>query len=252
MASDGLNRRHYRKAWFGTACCPSNISRFMPSVPGYIYAHDKDDLYINLFIGGTGRIEMDDRVVNVTQRTEYPWQGKVDITVDPEQAGKFDILVRIPGWTQNKPVPNDLYRYMNKSNEKVTLKVNGEPLSIKTDKGYVRINRKWQKGDKIILDMPMTIRRVLSHEKVEDNAGRVAIERGPIVYCAEWVDNMGKALDVVLPDDAVLVAQRYEDVFDGVTIVKATLADGGAVKLIPYYAWNHRGRGEMNVWLKRQ
>ncbi|HUV63939.1 MAG TPA: glycoside hydrolase family 127 protein [Sedimentisphaerales bacterium] len=252
LASDGVNNRHERKPWYSTACCPSNIARFMPSVPGYIYAHDKDGLYINLFIGGKAKIEMTDQTVNITQATGYPWDGKVSIGVDPDKSGAFDILIRIPGWAQNKPVPSDLYHYMNSSDEQVTVKVNGEPIPIRTDKGYLRIGRTWQKGDQITLDMPMPIRRVLSHEKVEDNAGRVAIERGPIVYCAEWVDNMGEALDLILPDDVALRAERRDDMFDGITLVRGELPNGSEIKMIPYYAWGHRGRGEMNVWLKRQ
>ncbi len=251
MASDGVNRRHVRKPWYSTACCPSNVSRFMPSIPGYIYAHDGDDLYVNLFIGGEAKVEMDNRTVHVAQETNYPWDGNVAITINPGKSGQFDVLVRIPGWTRNQPVPSDLYRYLHESNEKIRLTVNGKPHSLKTDKGYVRISRKWKKGDTITLDMPMPIRRVLSHEKVEDNAGRVAIERGPVVYCAEWVDNGGKALDLVLPDTAELTHEHHADHFDGVTLIEASWKEGNRVKLIPYYAWAHRGRGEMNVWLKR-
>lgn len=252
MATDGVNRRHVRKPWYSTACCPSNISRFMPSVPGYVYAHDGDDLYVNLFIGGEGRIEMDKRAVTVTQKTNYPWQGKVDISVAPEEAGKFSVLVRIPRWTRNKPVPSDLYSYMTESKEEPTLSVNGKPVAVKLEKGYARLTRNWKKGDTISLDMPMPIRRVISHEKVEDNVGRVAVERGPIVYCAEWPDNAGEALELVLPDDVTLTAEHHDDHFDGVTLIEGTRGDDVTVKLIPYYAWSHRGRGEMNVWLKRK
>ncbi len=252
MASDGVNKRHIRKPWYSTACCPSNMARFMPSVPGYMYAHDAGDLYVNLFIGGEAKVEMDKHTVHITQETNYPWDGKVVITVNPEKSGQFDVLVRLPGWTRNQPVPSDLYRYVRESNEKVRLSVNGKPHSLKTDKGYVRISRKWKKGDAITLDMPMPIRRVLSHEKVEENAGRVAIERGPVVYCAEWVDNKGEALELVLPDNVALEVERREDMFDGINLIRGALGDGASIKLIPYYAWSHRGRGEMNVWLKRQ
>ena len=251
LATDGVNRRHVRKPWYGTACCPSNIARFMPSVPGYVYAHDGDDLYVNLFIGGRGCVEMDDRTVAIVQETGYPWDGKVSISVEPEKNGRFNVLVRIPGWTQNRPVPSDLYRYMRKSSERVSLAVNGRPVALDTEKGYVRINRTWSKGDVITLDMPMPIRRVLSHEKVEDNAGRVALERGPVVYCAEWVDNLGAALDIVLADDVPLEAQPVADMLGGITLIKGTLDSGKQFKAIPYYTWSHRGRGQMNVWLKR-
>jgi hypothetical protein len=195
---------------------------------------------------------MEERVVNIAQKTEYPRGGKVTIFVNPETNSAFDVLVRIPGWTQNRPVPSDLYRYMQPSDEKVSLRINDAPIEIETNKGYVRISRAWNKGDVITLDMPMPVRRVLSHEKVEDNAGRVAIERGPVVYCAEWVDNAGEALDLVLPDDVPLEAEYRADTLGGITLIKGRLDDGQLFKAIPYYAWNHRGRGQMNVWLKRK
>ena len=251
MASDGVNKRHVRKPWYSTACCPSNMARFMPSVPGYMYAHDANDLYVNLFIGGEATITMDRGTVQVAQETNYPWDGNVSITVNPDKSGRFDLLIRIPGWTRNQPVPSDLYRYLQANNEKVRVSVNGKPVAWKTQKGYVRISRKWKAGDQVALNMPMPIRRVVSHERVEDNAGRVAIERGPIVYCAEGVDNGGKALELVLPDTAELTYAHHADQFDGATLIEASAKGGDQVKLIPYYAWAHRGRGEMNVWLKR-
>lgn len=252
LASDGENKKHVRSPWFKTACCPSNIARVMPSIPGYIYAHAKDNLYINLFVGGTARIKMDNRTIKITQKTDYPWNGLVNIAVDPDQTGEFAILVRIPGWAQNRPVPSDLYRYMSNSDEKITLKVNGRPIALNINKGYIGIDRKWKAGDVITLNLPMPIRRVLSHEKVEDNVGRVALERGPIVYCAEWKDNGGKALDIVLTDDINLVTEYRKDMLGGITAIKGILKNGRAFLAIPYYAWAHRGMGEMAVWLKRQ
>jgi hypothetical protein len=252
LASDGENKKHERSPWFKTACCPSNIARFMPSIPGYIYAQADDDLYINLYIGGSAEIKMKNRVVNISQQTNYPWDGNVNINIDPGKSGKFSVLLRIPGWVQNKPVPSDLYRYMNENDEKVTLKVNNKPIELKLEKGYVRIERNWTRDDKITIDFPMPVRRVLSHEKVEDNAGRVALERGPVVYCAEWVDNNGEALDLVLNDDAVLKTEYRKDLLNGVTVIKSKAGKGDDITAIPYYAWAHRGPGEMNVWLKRK
>jgi len=195
---------------------------------------------------------MKDRVVNISQQTNYPWDGEVNINIDPGKSGKFSVLVRIPGWAQDQPVPSDLYRYMNKNDEKVILKVNGNPVKLILEKGYVRLERNWTKDDKITIDLPMPVRRVLSHEKVEDNSGRVALERGPVVYCAEWVDNDGKALDLVLNDNAVLQTEYQKDMLNGVTVIKSKSAEGHQITAIPYYSWAHRGRGEMNVWLKRQ
>jgi DUF1680 family protein len=252
LASDGTDRQHSRSPWFKTACCPSNIARFMPSVPGYVYAHCDDELYVNLYIGGTGKVEMDDRTATVTQTTNYPWGGRVNITVEPDAAEKFSVLLRIPGWARNKPVPSDLYRYMNRIDEDVTIEVNDRPVTIDMSKGYVRIDRAWKRGDRIALNMPMPVRRVLSHKNVEDNAGRVAVERGPIVYCAEWKDNGGRALDIVLADDVKLTAEHRKDMLGAVTVITGRGSDGRTLTLIPYYAWAHRGPGEMAVWLARK
>jgi DUF1680 family protein len=251
LASDGTNRQHVRSPWFSTACCPSNIARFMPSVPGYAYAHTEDKLYVNLYVGGQARLEMAGRAVKVAQRTDYPWDGRVNITINPDSPADFSVLLRIPGWARNKPVPSDLYRFMHHSDEKVTMKINGRTTAFTLTKGYARIRRRWNKGDTITLDIPMPVRRVLAHPKVIDNAGRLAVQRGPIVYCAEWKDNAGRALDLVLPDSAQLTAKHHKDMLGGVTVI-STKPGGKTLTLIPYYAWAHRGAGEMAVWLSRK
>ena len=261
LASDGT---HQRSPWFGCACCPTNIVRFVPSLPGYAYAHRGDIVYVNLFVGGSTTIKMDNNTVQLKQQTRYPWDGDVKITVEPEHSKEFAIHVRIPGWAQNQPVPSDLYRYLNKSRKKVTLKVNGKPLAVDIDKGFARIRRKWKKGDVVELNLPMPIRRVLSHEHVKDNVGRVALQRGPIVYCAEWPDNSGRVSNLILPDDAVLRPEYHKDMLGGVTAIYGTVRalyssegeDSEVTKeqdfvAIPYYAWAHRGKGEMAVWLAR-
>ncbi len=259
--------QHHRSPWFGCACCPGNITRFMPSVHGYAYARRDDILYVNLFIGGSAAIEMDKKSVQIKQETRYPWDGAVKITVNPRKSReKFAIYIRIPGWARNQPVPSNLYRYMNTSDEKVTLKVNGEQIAFDMEKGYARIRRTWTKGDVIELNMPMPIRRVLAHEKVEDDRGKVALQRGPLVYCAEWPDNKdGHVLNLLLPDDASLLAEYREELLNGVVVIRGTAfglkrADDGKplVKTeqdfvaIPYYAWAHRGAGEMAVWLAHE
>lgn len=253
LASDGRRRQHVRSPWFKTACCPSNIARFMPSVPGYIYAHTDDEVYVNLYVGGTARMKLRGRTVRITQKTDYPWKGLVKIAVAPETPGEFAVLLRIPGWARGRPVPSDLYRYMKKSDEKVTLtlEVNGRPVAPDDEKGYVRIRRKWKAVDMITLNLPMPIRRVVAHPRVADDAGRVAIQRGPVVYCAEWKDNAGRALALTLPDDAKLDAEHRKDMLGGITAITGKRNDGETLTLIPYYAWAHRGQGEMAVWLPR-
>jgi len=217
LASDG---KHQRSPWFGCACCPTNIVRFIPSLPGYAYARQGDIMYVNLFIGGSAEIKMDRNTVQLKQETHYPWDGRVKITVEPKRSAKFAIYVRIPGWALNQPVPSNLYRYLNDTQKKVTLKVNDKPFALDTDKGFARIRRSWKKGDRIELNLPMPIRRVLSHENVKDNVGKVALERGPIVYCAEWPDNSGHVLNLALPDDAPLRSEHRKDMLAGVTVLR--------------------------------
>ena len=269
LASDGKYKFNQgaltRKAWFDCSCCPTNVVRFMPSLGGYVYAVSGDVLYVNLYIGGSGTARVGKNTVRLKQETRYPWDGRTKITVEPENPAEFAIYVRIPGWAQGKPVPSNLYCYLNKSDKKVALKVNGKSIALDMEKGFARIRRKWKKGDVIELNLPMPIRRVLCNEKVKDNIGRVALERGPIVYCAEGVDNDGQALNIVLSDDVELKAEYRKDILGGVTVISGRAcglypsADGKVIArkhqdfvAIPYYAWSHRGAGEMAVWLPRK
>lgn len=245
-----------RQPWFDCSCCPSNIIRFIPSVPDYIYAHQDDSLYVNLFIAGKADIEMDKTNVEITQETSYPWNEKVVVKVNPQTSQRFAVNIRIPGWAIGKPVPSDLYRYSDENPEKVTLKLNDKSIDLKMDKGYALIDRTWSKGDIIELFLPMPIRRVIANEKVKDDLNKVALVRGPLVYCAEWIDNDGKVLDLVIPGDAELKTEYRKDLFNGVTVITGNVLDrsGKERKLlaIPYYAWSHRGPGEMAVWLPRK
>jgi hypothetical protein len=253
--------QHARSPWFGCSCCPSNIARFIPSVPGLAYAHKNDDLYVNLFIGGAVTVDTADIRVMLSQETAYPWEGAVAITVDPESEAEFTVNVRIPGWSQNQPVPGDLYSFADDTDQRVVIQVNGKQTALNIEKGYARITRRWSKGDTIEVDFPMPIRRVLAHPNVETNAGRVALQRGPIVYCIEGPDNEGEVFDLVIPDDAELTSYFDEELLGGIVTVagqaetaKRTL-DGHVVpdstrpfKAIPYYAWSHRGGAQMTVW----
>jgi DUF1680 family protein len=256
--------QHTRSPWFTCACCPSNVTRFVPSVPGYVYATQGNDLFVNLFVQNEAAIQTDSQAVHIKQETDYPWNGKVVIAVDPEKAKTFTISVRIPGWARNQPVPSDLYSYLDATDDNVRLQINGETLDLPVENGFMRIGREWKKGDTITLDLPMPIRRVLSHEKVEENTGRVALERGPLVYCAEWVDNHGYVSNIILQDDTALEPQFRENLINGVVQLYGMAAalkydaDGKtpikfeqAFTAIPYYAWAHRGQGEMTVWLAR-
>jgi DUF1680 family protein len=256
--------QHERSPWFGVACCPGNITRFLASVPGYVYAQQGSTLYVNLFAGSTADITLGAGRVGVEQQTRYPWDGAVKIIVTPDRARELAIKVRIPGWARNETVPGDLYRFLDTPTDRATLKVNGTPADMTLDKGYVTLNRRWQPGDVIDLNLPMPVRRVAAHDRVEADRGRVALERGPIVFAAEWPDNAnGRVRNLVLPDDAALSSQFRADLLNGVQIVTAKAlglamdAQGKAVRreqtlvAIPYSTWAHRGRGEMAVWIAR-
>jgi DUF1680 family protein len=260
LASDG---KYQRSPWFDCACCPTNIVRFMPSLPGYAYAQKADNVYVNLFIGGSAEIELPGNTVRLRQQTRYPWDGDVKITVEPERTGRFSVYVRIPGWAQNRPVPSDLYRYLDTNTEPVSLKVNGEPVAIDLVKGYVPIRRTWQKGDTIELNLPMPIRRVTANPNVKNDRGRIAIERGPVVYCFEGADNPKGVANLILPSEAKLQSEYRGDLLGGIVTITGrgqilqTRQDGKKViqdvdlVAIPYYAWSHRGMNEMAVWVPK-
>jgi uncharacterized protein len=263
LEATGLAGKDQRSPWFGVACCPGNITRFMASVPGYVYAERNDAIWVNLYAANNADIKLDNgRSVHLTQETRYPWDGAVKMTVSPDQTAALTIHVRIPGWARNEPVPSDLYRDADRIADPVVLKVNGKPAPVTIDKGYVDLARTWKKGDTIELDLPMPVRRMLANDQVAADRGRVAIQRGPIVYAAEWVDNPGgKVRNLLLPDDARLTAEYRPSLLNGVEVVtgKAVAlsydAQGQVVKheqdltMIPYYAWANRGRGQMTVWL---
>ena len=255
--------QHQRSPWFGCACCPGNITRFLASVPGYAYAHQGDRLYVNLFVASTAKVEMDGGpTVTLTQETRYPWDGTVRLTVAPDTPGPFALHVRVPGWARNEPVPSDLYRFADAPGEPVTIRVDGESVPLVVEKGFARVERRWEKGDTVELRLPMPVRRVVAHPSVEADRGRVALQRGPLVYAAEWPDNPeGHVRNLLLPDDSRLASEFRTDLLNGVQVVRGkaiALAKGerGDVSrreqelvAIPYYAWANRGPGEMAVWL---
>lgn len=268
LEADGVSAFNHgsilRQPWFGCSCCPSNVVRFLPSLLGYVYAQRDDQLYVNLYAAGDADIEMQGTSVHLAQKTDYPWSGDIRVEVGPEAPATFAVLLRIPGWAQGRPVPSDLYTYLDATAEPHTLTVNGEAFNAPLEKGYAVIRREWKQGDAIELSLPMPIRRVLCHENVENNRGLVALERGPIVYCAEGVDNGGHALSLILNDDAALTAEHRADLLGGVTVLLGASEaavrseEGDSVEAqaqpfmaIPYYAWAHRGAGPMAVWLAR-
>jgi DUF1680 family protein len=258
--------QHERVPWFSCACCPPNVARVLTSVPGYFYAATADKVYVNLFAQGTGKMKVAGTDLLLVQTTDYPWKGEVTIEVKPAKEVEFTLAVRIPGWAYDRPVPTDLYTYLEPLGDTGTLRVNGEDVQLprgRLDKGYALITRTWKAGDVVELSLPMPVRRVVANEAVEADRGRVAVERGPLVYCAEWPDNDGRVSNLVLPDGAALAAEARPDLLGGVVVItgeaEAVSEKGGKIvtekkplTLIPYYAWANRGKGEMAVWLARE
>ena len=248
---------YQRSPWFGCACCPGNITRFLPSLPGYFYAQRGDTVFVNLYAGGTADINLDSGPkIKLTQVTRYPWDGDVKITVAPEKKSKFTLAVRIPGWARNEPVPGDLYRFADTNTEPVTLSVNGKAVKFKVENGYANLNRSWKPGDVVELNLPMPVRRVLANPNVKADIGRVALQRGPIVFCAEWPDNPnGEVLHIILPDNQPLTAQFDPQLLNGVEIIRGRALNADNLEqdftAIPYFAWANRGPGQMTVWLHR-
>ncbi len=252
-----------RSEWFGCACCPVNVCRFLPSIPGLVYATKDDQLYVNLYAGGTTEAGVSGTKVTLKQETRYPWDGAVRITVRPVRETPFTLRLRIPGWARQQPLPTDLYHYIDKPPDSVRLAVNGKEQPPVLDKGYAVITRNWRDGDVVTLEMEMPARRVSAHEQVKANTGRVAIERGPLVYCLEGTDNGGKIFQLIMPDDAKLTTQSRPDLLGGITVITAQgmaakrqrdgsiATESATLTAIPYYAWCNRDAGPMLVWLPR-
>jgi DUF1680 family protein len=255
--------QHERTPWFGCACCPPNVARFLPQMGQYVYATSGDRLFVNLYGANSAQVEVKGLKVRLEQQTRYPWEGEIKLTVNPEKEGRFVLLLRIPGWAQGQPVPGDLYSYTGQTTGKPSVKVNQQQVELKLEKGFLPLERSWKAGDTVEISLPLEPRQVLANEKVKDDNGLVAVERGPIVYCAEWADNQGRVSNLLLPVGASLQAEYKSDLLGGVVTIKAEgkafKVEKGKVKsetreitLIPYYAWAHRGRGEMAVWLARE
>ena len=243
---------YHRQAWYACACCPSNVVRLLPKIGRYVYAQRDTAIYVNLYIAGTTRLKAKRASIELTQQTRYPWDGHVRLTVNRCEEEKFDLWLRIPGWCKDRRTPGGLYRAAGSDRQETTiaLKVNGRQIDAgRLVKGYLRISRQWKPGDVVELTLPMPVRRVYAHPNVKADAGRVALQRGPIVYCVEGVDHGGRVRDLILPPDAKLTAEHRPDLLGGVTVIKGLARDGRKILAVPYYAWDNRAGGEMAVWL---
>lgn len=254
-----------RFEWIDVPCCPPNVVRLLAALPSYIYAQSSDSIYVNLFVGSKAKMNLPNgNSVAIEQETRYPWEGTVNIRVDSERLERFTLLVRIPGWARNEVLSGDLYEYADKMEEKPTLSLNGKPVELTIERGYARIERNWAKGDKLQLHLPMPVRRVKANTKVKEDQGMVALQRGPLVYCAEWPDNNGHVLNLVVPETAKFDSQWREELLNGVEVVTGNVEalhqdESGELKpqphqmvAIPYFAWSNRGPGEMAVWMSTE
>ena len=235
-----------RQSWFDCSCCPTNLIRFLPSIPGLIYAAQKDSLYLNLFISSDAKILIDGEEIQVSQVTDYPWSGKILTTINPEQEKRFTLKIRIPDWALNKPAPGNLYSYSNDIKGKMKLLVNGKEEPIKLNKGYAEISRIWFKDDKVELDLPMSVHKVIANKEVKADSNKVAFEYGPIVYCAEEADNKHLS-DITIQNDLVLTVKKRNILSEKVISLKGK-AGNDELNLIPYYLWSNRGIGMMKIW----
>ncbi|MCY2929990.1 MAG: glycoside hydrolase family 127 protein [Planctomycetota bacterium] len=245
-----------RQDWFGCACCPPNVARLIASLPGYVYSSNPREAWVHLYAAGEAALEVADTKLTLTQATAYPWDGEVSLTVSPETPATFTLALRIPGWCR-----------------KASLRVNGKPIGLAsiTKKGYARIKRLWSPGDKVSLSLAMPVERIATHPKVRHNAGRVALQRGPVVYCLEHVENGSDLNSVILPRSSSFKLVHGPSALGSVPMLtaKALRPDGAAwrddlyhpidpksagkkpftLKAIPYYLWANRAPGEMLVWI---
>ncbi|MBX7124550.1 MAG: glycoside hydrolase family 127 protein [Cyclobacteriaceae bacterium] len=262
LASTG---KHFRREWFGTACCPANIARLVASLGDYIYGVSDKGLWVNLFVGSSTKVRIGKAEVPVSMDTQYPWDGRIAITVQPKNKTAFALRVRIPGWVAGQAVPGDLYVFENKSPETFEILLNGKVVPYTMDKGYAVVEREWKKGDQLVLNLPMTVKPVVTRPEIKQDEDRVALQRGPIVYCVEGADNDNQAWNLIVPEKTAFTASYQPTLLDGVVTIRFQApaiqlgADGTSVQTvtktvtaIPYYSWCNRGQNPMQVWLPRK
>jgi hypothetical protein len=255
---------HDRAPWFGCACCPGNITRFMASVPGYVYTTDEHSIFVNLFAAGNASIALGSDTIGVSQQTRYPWEGKVVVSIDRATGKQFGLKIRIPGWAQNQAVPSDLYQFTDQNAEKYSIQINGKETSSELVNGYAVLNRNWKNGDRIEIDFPMPVQKVAANPTVENDRGKLAYQRGPLVYCFEDKDNNnGWLFDNFASSETPVETTFEENLLGGVVTLSmkgnkvghsgnTRTIESVALKAIPYYVWNNRGTSNMLIWMPDQ
>lgn len=248
LESDGVFKSNRgsctRQAWFDCSCCPTNLIRFVPSIPGLIYSKSKDALYVNLYASNNASFTLGKTDLQISQQTGYPWNGKVAISVNPKKESQFTIKLRVPGWARNEVLPGDLYTYKKASTQKATINLNGEALALQPEDGYFTITRNWKKGDKINLNFPMEVQEVQTNAKVATNKNKVSLEYGPIVYAVEEADNKNNFDKINVASGDNFKVKKEPNLLQGVNVI-----ENSKFKAIPYYSWSNRGVGKMKVWL---
>lgn len=260
LASRG---QHQRREWFGTACCPANIARLVASLGNYIYAKSETGFWINLFVGSETRQMIGKTEVNFNMQTNYPLDGKIRLNVDPVKKGKFVVNIRMPGWADAEPIPGRTYTSkFGPSPTLMPVKINGKEFNYEKVNGYIVINREWKKGDVVEFEFSMEPHLMYSTPDIKSNDSRVAIGKGPLVYCVEGADNNGRAWNIIIPEDAKfsireqLIVDEKIQAIEAVVPVLTISKDGKSLNTenkkivaIPYYTWANRGKNEMQVWL---
>ncbi|MFD2325166.1 glycoside hydrolase family 127 protein [Mucilaginibacter galii] len=246
-----------RSGWFECSCCPTNMARFLPSLPGYVYAQRGTDTYINLYINGSAALTIDGKPVTIVQQNSYPWNGALKFNIQPKSKQQFTLRFRIPGWAQDQAIPSDLYHFANTKAPSYRITLNGKPVKYTLRNGYAVITRSWLPQDEVTLNLPMEVQQIAASQKLKDDKGKVALQRGPIVYCAEWADNNGRVSNIELSSKTAWVPAYKPDLLHGVMVLNgaalkkdsasAAIKTGNAT-FIPYYSWANRGKGEMMVW----
>ena len=255
LEADGkyaFNRGNNTRAeWFDCSCCPTNLIRFIPRIPSLIYGQHGSDIFVNLYASNEAEMIVNGDEVKITQTTDYPWDGDIQIKLNTDSKQPITLKLRIPGWAENKPVPGDLYHYINTADNGIQLTLNGKPVDFEVDKGYLAISRKWMPNDVISLSIPMPVREVVANPLVKDLEGLVAVERGPLVYCLESPDNESDLNSISISETTTLTPHKSE-ILGGVVTLKGQSADGAKISAIPYYAWSNRGVTSMKVWLPKK
>jgi DUF1680 family protein len=254
-----------RAGWFECSCCPTNMTRLLPSIPGYVYAQKDNDVYVNLFVASNAILNVQGKPITILQQHNYPWEGALKFTVSSKSSTAFNLWIRIPGWARNEAIASDLYQFESPAQQNVIIKVNGQPADYTMQNGYAVIKNTWKKNDVVEVNLPMDVRRVAANENLKDDLGKVALQRGPLVYCVEGIDNRGKASNILLPQQAVFTTTFKPDLLNGVTVlqteVPVILVDEKGenittkklrVTAIPYYSWANRGESEMMIWFPEQ